>query len=117
LKNFSDGRTPGYLIIAFDKKKNVMAYESEVENFSQRLNKRFRRNSSETLFPGFGGQMIEKEFNFAKGNGGPAEVLILTCTFGVSSFQDKFTKINEEIDSHEKYMVQAWVHFAKIHIL
>ena len=61
--------------------------------------------------------MIEKEFNFAKGNGGPAEVLILTCTFGVSSFQDKFTKINEEIDSHEKYMVQAWVHFAKIHIL
>lgn len=51
--------------------------------------------------------MAERDFNFAKGNGGSLQ--LLTSNFEVSSFQDKFTKINEEIDSHEEYMVQERV--------
>ena len=48
-----------------------MAFNSEVNNFAQRFNKRFGRisNSSEVIFSGFEGQMAEREFNFAKGNG------------------------------------------------
>ena len=86
-----------------------MTFESEVNNFTQRFNKRFGRfsNSSQNLFPRFEGQMAEREFNFAKGNGGSSQVLI--SNFEVLSFQDKFTKINEEIDNHEEYMVQERV--------